>query len=160
MSLKFKLIIMLILLILIFPMRVNADEINMIYYFENDITGNDYLKTQEYTFCGNINTEERVFILISNLFDNNYIDINYVPYGTMLLSVNLYDDELVVNVNENIKNYGGSTYEVGLIKQILYTIFQFDDIKTVTLLINGKLDYLGEGSIIYKYDKMKLLEYN
>lgn len=160
MSLKFKLIIMLIFLILIFPMRVNADEINMIYYFENDITGNDYLKTQEYTFCGNINTEERVFILISNLFDNNYIDINYVPYGTMLLSVNLYDDELVVNVNENIKNYGGSTYEVGLIKQILYTIFQFDDIKTVTLLINGKLDYLGEGSIIYKYDKMKLLEYN
>lgn len=154
MSLKIKLIILLILILMIFPMKVDAEDIYSVYYFESDNFGNEYLKSDKYYFNENISVEEKSIILLENLFNNNKIDIRYVPHGTKILDVIFFDGELIININNNIKSYGGgSNYEICMIKQILYTIFEIEDIKKITLLIDGNLDFFPEGSLIYQYTR-------
>lgn len=157
MSLRFKLIIAFITFILVFPTRVNADELYSIYYFKDDRLAYDNLLKDNYIFCGNFNTEEKAFILLESLFDNVNVNINYIPEGTKVLNVYFDKGNLIVNLSKEIKSYGGgSTYEVGLIKQILYTLFELNEVFNITIFIDGQLDYFPEGSLVYEYDRVQL----
>jgi len=134
-------------------MKANAEDF---YYFKSDENGFDVLKKEKYEFYNSLKTEDKIYILLKNLFNNSQSMINYMPEGSKIISLSLENGELIINVNENVKNYGGgANFEIKFIEQILFNVFQFEDIENVTLLINGKVDYLPEGSVIYKMVREK-----
>lgn len=103
-----------------------------------------------------LNNEERVKFILDNLIDNAPEIVNYIPDGTELLDVKIDNSHLILNFNSNLKNYGGSHYELAMIRQILFNVFEIKEISEVTILIKGKSEYLAEGSLVYKYDREEL----
>jgi len=134
---------------------MKADAENF-YYFKSDENGFDILKKENYEFCNSLKTKDKIYILLKNLFNNSESMINYIPEKSKIINLSLENGELTINVDENVKNYGGgANFEIKFIEQILSNVFQFEEIKNVTLLINGKIDYLPEGSVIYKIVREK-----
>jgi len=78
----------------------------------------------------------------------------FIPQGTKLISASLKNNHLTLNFNENFENnyLGREAIEIQL-KQILLTCFEFDEVKTVSILINGeKKKYItGEGILLKHY---------
>ncbi len=105
---------------------VNAQDFYKIYYLENDI--DERLTFDEYVILGDYMDEYKIKLLLETYLYNSKNSINYIPEGTK-------------NFNKNIENYGGGNYyETNLIRQILHTCFQFEDIKSVTFLIENKFN--------------------
>lgn len=153
MNFKYILFFILIAFIFIFPAKVSADDkYGVYYYLSDDVYGE--MGYDEYVFCGEFTFAEKVFAVIDNLFDNKHKTINFIPTGIRLISVKCSDGYVVIDVSGDILSYGGgSTMEIGLVRQILYNAFQFDDTEYLTVLIDGKIQCLPEGTKIYKYTK-------
>ena len=135
-----------------------AEDFYNIYYLEN--TFNENLTFKEYVFLKNLTQEKKIKLLLDTYFcDKN---INYTPKDTKIINIKLIDKNLVINFNDNIEKYGGNHYEVNLIRQILHTCFQFEDIETITFLIENKLKLLPEGTLVFMYTKndLEILDYN
>jgi len=49
---------------------------------------------------------------------------------------------LILDFNKEIKNYGGTAREEGILKQILYSMKQLKNIEKIRILIEGKKDHL------------------
>lgn len=73
-----------------------------------------------------------------------------MPENVELVNSSIVDRVLTLDFNREIKNYGGNAREEGLIKQILYTMKQINDVEKVKILIEGKKDDLPEGTDISK----------
>ena len=74
--------------------------------------------------------------------------ISFIPKGTRLLSATIKNGNLVLNFNDAIEeNYSGRDAILLELSQILYTSFEFNTVKSVSILINGRRkQYLtGEG---------------
>ena len=86
--------------------------------------------------------------------------ISFIPNGTQLLSASIKNGNLVLNFNNSIENnYSGRDAIMLEIAQILYTCFEFDTVKSVSILIDGKRkQYLtGEGiPLKSKYNRSDL----
>lgn len=76
--------------------------------------------------------------------------VNYIPKGLQLLNVYFDSGELILNFSKEAKNYGGTFFELKFITQILANCFQFQEVESVTFLIEDILQELPEGSTIYK----------
>jgi len=79
--------------------------------------------------------------------DNLYTQI---PENVELLSSSIADKVLTLDFSRDIKNYGGNEREAGLIRQILYTMKQINGVEKVKIIIEGKQDFLPEGTDISK----------
>jgi spore germination protein GerM len=112
-----------------------------------------YMK--EIVFVSKFTKQEKLMLIFDNFFnrcDNN--EISFVPKGTKLKNVKLYDGHLDVDVSEHIKAYGGGTaWEQALMEGLLLTAFVIDDVTDVTLYIEGQVEYLPEGTMLSKYRK-------
>jgi len=73
-----------------------------------------------------------------------------MPENVELLDSSISDKVLTLDFSREIKNYGGTSREDGLIKQILYTMKQIEGVEKVKILIEGKKDNLPEGTDISK----------
>lgn len=141
--------------IFLFPNKVRSEKV----CFFSDSNFND-MTYKEYSFYGDFAAAEKEFVLLSNLFDNDNDMIQCIPKGIELIYTETINDELIFNVSKEIKSFGGGcAYEICLIKQILHTVFQVDEINKVTMLIEGDLNYLPEGSIINGYSREQFEKY-
>ena len=71
---------------------------------------------------------------------------NLIPIGTKLLSLDIHDGIAYVNFSRELKeNFnGGSEQEALLINSIFHTLSQFEGVKKVQILIEGKkVDTIG-----------------
>lgn len=139
---------------------VNAETLCKIYFLEKT-----YEENLSYTDCiilGEFMEEKKIKLVLDTLLYNTQNQLNYIPNGTKVLNVKLINKNLFINFNSNIENYGGSSYETNLIRQILHTCFQFEYIQNVTFLIEGKFKLLPEGHLIFKYTRedLEIMDYN
>jgi spore germination protein GerM len=128
-----------------FPQRVFAKTnrvhfINYEQYTLEEIWTTKYFKSYAYK------EEERIKAIINYFFKNE--SNLYTPAGVRVISVSLKEELLILDVTPNINNYGGTFFELALKKQLLKTSLDIDGVKKVTLLINGELKPLAEGTII------------
>lgn len=141
------------------PNYINAEEIYKIYYLED----NEKISFDEYIFLKECTEKEKIELLLNTYVYNAKNHVIYIPEDTKILDLNLINKDLYINFNENILNYGGgSYYETNLIRLILHICFQFNNIDTVTFLIENKFMLLPESSLVYKYTRqdLEILDYN
>ena len=155
MEIKHIVILIMLLYIFIFPDKAKAEQITVYYLEDDDVYAS--MLSQNFEIKNTQNIAKKAFITLDKLF-NNVQNINYVPKNTKVLNVEKIGKKLYVNINSKILSYGGgSTYEVGLVRQLLYNIFQFDGIDTVSIFIENKKSYFPEGTLIYNYKKSDFL---
>jgi len=73
--------------------------------------------------------------------------ISLIPPGTSILSATVRDDTAYISFSEDFQynSYGVEGY-AGQLRQIVYTVTEFPNVKNVQILIEGRrVDYLGEG---------------
>ncbi|MDF2524295.1 MAG: hypothetical protein K0R31_1936 [Clostridiales bacterium] len=73
-----------------------------------------------------------------------------LPKKTKLLGSEIKGNELTLNFNNEIRNYGGNAREDGLIRQLLYSMKQIRGIEKIRILVEGKDTLLPEGSEVSK----------
>lgn len=145
MAMKLKVLALILLLIFIFPQKARAGEREFIARFRTD-DGMSMLTYEELDFIGVFSEKERAWVVFHNLLCSGKSE--FVPQGVRLLSVNIVGGELIVNVSDQIRNYGGIYNEKHLRAQIVLTGLELRSADTVTLLINGEPAVLPEGSTI------------
>ena len=119
-----------------------------IYYIVYSGEHYEELRNVPFEFIGEYSASEKATVLFSNLFSDTY---SFVPEGTRLLFASMHQDELILNVNKEMISYGGgSSYENRLQAQIILTALDIPNVNKVTLLVEGYLEYLPEGSLIYQ----------
>lgn len=141
-------------------MIINGQDFYKIYYLENNFE--ESLSFDSYIILKELLEEEKIRLLLETYIYNSNKRNLYIPNNTKVLETKIINKDLFINFNENILNYGGSNYEINLIRLILHTCFQFENIETVTFLIEGKFKFLPEGSLVFKYTRedLALLDYN
>jgi len=76
--------------------------------------------------------------------------LSFIPQNTRLLSVTIRGSTAYVNFSEDFlfNKYGVEGY-VAQLKQIVWTVTEFDNVKDVQILVDGNpMNYLGEGIFI------------
>lgn len=89
-------------------------------------------------------------LLSNKKFDKNHY--NMIPDGTKLLSITVENGVAYLNFNDAFRfnTFGIDGYKAQL-NQVVYTATEFDTVKEVKILIEGKeIDYLHEGVDISK----------
>ncbi len=151
MKIKFMILIVILLYIFIFPSKAKAEEIT-VYYLKDDNVYGDILK-QSFQIPNNENLAKKIFITLDKLF-NHIQNINYIPQNTKVLNVERIEEKVYINLSGEILSYGGgSNYEIGLIRQLLLNIFQYDEIGVVSITVNDEKRYFPEGSLVYGYER-------
>ncbi len=122
-----------------------------VFYYTMNEQGNLDKYGQKIIFCSPFTSEEKASILFENLFYkwNREGVWTAVPRNTTLIGLQLAEGHLVINVSKEIKEYGGSSWEQMVEIQLLDTAFSLPTVEQVTLLIEGKLDALPEGTQIH-----------
>lgn len=115
------------------------------YYY----THNDDLNQVSFEFIGNFKEEEKLEFLLNQLLTS---DRNYVPLGTKILDVRINKNYAELNFSRDLLRYGGIFYEDRLINQIIKTALEFPDINFATILVEGELINLNEGTEIFAYN--------
>ncbi len=150
MNIKNIILIAVVIYIFIFPDKAKAEEIT-VYYLKDDDVYNDMLK-QTFEVENTNNSAKKIFITLDKLF--NIHNVNYVPQNTKILNIEKIGKNIYINVSGEILSYGGgSTYEVGLVRQLLYNIFQFKEVDIVSIFIDNEKKYLPEGTLIDNYKR-------
>ena len=73
--------------------------------------------------------------------------ISLIPTGTQLISATIRDETAFINFNDDFQfnTYGVEGYAAQL-REIVFTVTEFPNIKDVQILIDGRrIDFLGEG---------------
>ena len=131
---------------IIFVGEIYAKSYKLVYNDYNTVS-NETCQQYEYIEVNdNLSFEEQITYAINYFFSspNN----QYIPSNVSVLSVVVNDDELILNVTEDIQNYGGTFYEKALVEQLLETTLSIEGINKVTLLIEGESKPLTEGTEI------------
>lgn len=138
-----KKIILGIIISFIFTTKIKAEEI---YFYEYDENGFLCENSKHIDFIGDFSSEEKIMII----FDNFFIRCN-----NELIDIKLSDGELKIYVTSDIKSYGGGTAEeLRLVKGILANAFyNTEEVKNVTLFIDGLVDFLPEGTMLNHYTR-------
>lgn len=120
---------------------VEARDLYKIYYpMNNEFENIAYINCK---FIGKFYEEEKLFYLIKKAFNKECFKGIFIENG------NLY-----INFNEKImQETKGSNQEITKIKVLAYTVFQFNNIKTITFLKEGCFFTMPAGSNIIKYTK-------
>jgi len=151
MKIKYIIVLMILLYIFIFPAKAKAEEISVYYLKDDDVYGVILKKCFE--IPNNENLAKKIYITLDKLF-NCVQNINYIPQNTKVLNVERIGKKVYINLSKEILSYGGgSNYEIGLIRQLLLNIFQYDEISIISITINDEKKYFPEGSLIYSYER-------
>ena len=87
-----------------------------------------------------------VFLLAVNIFLTGF---STNQLGAEVLGMTLEDGLLTLNVSKGILNYGGSTFELELVEELMEFARNVYGAKQFTLLIEGELGILNKGLYIY-----------
>jgi len=103
-----------------------------------------------------ITMKEQVYNTIESLFQwSNTEDLySCIPQGTSVLSVVIEKDQCILNISQELIQYGGGTYiEKMIVEQLCATVFSFPQIQKVTILIEGMFQILPEGTEIQEIER-------
>lgn len=153
MRLRIMIIAFVISIIFIFPQRVKAE---YVFYYEGD--GLDALVNEEIE-VKNESLSYKIYFLVNILLNSEKNVVKYIGEGARLNSVSVYEDEAVIDISEGIRNYGGSYYELRLLNQLAMIAFQFEQIKKLTILTDGKSECFPQGSEVYKWQRKDFGDY-
>ncbi len=143
-----KMALIVTLFIFLFPQKVRASrEANLYYYTVN--RGVDILAEEKIEFDKDITGSQRAYAVFSKLFTSPFNA--YIPDNTKLISANINDHVLILNVSEEILKYGGSYNETRIKELIIKNALDLEGVDCVTLLVNGDCVPLPEGSEIDEY---------
>lgn len=149
MKIKYITIIVFIIYIFSFPAIAKAEIVPMKYLDSCYVY--EEMSEKDIYISDNKELAEKIYIIITDLFSEN---ANYIPKGSKLISVEYVNNKLYLNFNNEIISYGGgSNYEIGLLRQILNNVFQFEEIKYLTIQIDNNLKYFPEGSFFHNYSR-------
>lgn len=138
--------------VLINSKRLNAEEkIEKIdvYLYKNEGGEIDYLVPMSFEYIGI--AKEEICNEIIRLLGKDYDDkkmFSSLPSGANLIDSKLEENTLMLNFNNEIKNYGGTSREEAIINQILYSMKQIEGVEKVKIIIEGKEGKLPEGTDI------------
>lgn len=139
----FLLLFFMIFIIFVMSKKVYAIEKHKLFYFK--IKNNQpYLTYEHINFYGDFSKPQVAFIIFDNLFSTKKI---FIPCDTHLISVQIKNQILILNLSNQIKNYGGHYYEKHLLEQIKKNTLELG-LKNFKILIENQKDLLPEG-IIY-----------
>ncbi len=148
MKLKIFIIAVTLFLIFAFPEKVKADTGNIFYLTFNEYDEENF-SVVNINFEDNLNEAQKAELIFTEMLNNE--KVTFVPENTKLLSTYFKNGHLILNLSPEIMNYGGNYYEECLIKQFTKTALDIPGVNALTLLIDGKLTYLPEGTIVYRY---------
>lgn len=158
---KIFLVVCTLFFLLIFSETVYCSEIDNkentidLFYYEEDKDSMKFVNDSVYV--NNLDVEEQIIFLLNLLFLKD--DILCTPNNTEVTGVYIDNHNIYVNMNENILNHGGNYYESVLLSQIYKNIFQFDEIKNITILVNGRIKNFPEGQQIKNVTQYEDLSY-
>jgi germination protein M len=90
--------------------------------------------------------EELVKLLLSTVSKDG-LD-SEMPGGAKLLGTSTKDGVITLNFSSEFINYGGTSREEGILKQLAFTLRQCKDIKKIKLQVEGREAALPEGTDI------------
>ncbi|TYQ16276.1 UNVERIFIED_CONTAM: germination protein M [Acetivibrio alkalicellulosi] len=136
---------------------INSEKLNVddrtkkldVYLFKNINEKFDYLVPVSYEYIGV--EDEKLPCEIVRLLTKSYEKQNLfsqLPENAELLDSKLEKDVLVINFNEELKNYGGSAREHGILNQIIHSMKQIKGATSIKILVEGKEGELPEGTDI------------
>lgn len=143
-----------VIILCVFAQKVDASDdfqtINIYYY---DLSADkDIFVGEPIDVYGSFTDEQIAFMIFSNLFEPSGKDaLPFISEGTKLLSVKIYKEHLIIDVSRQITDYGGGTaFEQALVNTLVQNARQLSGISTVSLLIEGKPEYLPEGTGVFE----------
>lgn len=136
---------------------IGGEQVDLYYYEEN----NNIVELTKYKVNVTKSSNEKMIEdTLELLIANNNNKLTFIPNNVNINMVILIEGELYIDFSKEILNYGGNTWEESLVNQILAVLFQFEDIYSITFLIDGKKENLVEGTIINSYTRIKWKERN
>ena len=149
--LKYKILAIFLALTIIFsvPMNVNADLATLnLYYYKIQADNTPVFEQKFIIIPARLPTQCRAEIIFYLVFN----DTIFMPPNVRLISAKFSPENglLVINVSREIKAYGGNFFENMLVERILQNARALPEVKFLTLLIEGQLQALPEGSLIYQ----------
>lgn len=100
--------------------------------------------------------KNKIFIKYLNL-TNELKQRGILKNDSKLLSVEFANDEVILNVNDNFLNIGGTYAEREVLNEFIKIGLSYDEIKYVTFLVNNKITETSEGIDVYKMNKLFIL---
>lgn len=122
-----------------------------IYLYKNANEQFDYLLPVSFEYIG---IEKRkipneIIRLLGKSYDDQKV-FSQLPPGANLIDSKLDGDTLILNFNNELRNYGGTAREEGILNQIFHSMKQIEGVEKVKILIEGKEGELPEGTDISK----------
>lgn len=144
----------LLLILLIFlasAQGINLDRSDnlQVFFYEVYADGKETLNTHTLTIPPELTTEDRAFIMFSKVFISSQA---FNPGNIRILGVSFCEQckHLVIDLSTEILNYGGSYFEYRLINKLIKNAATLPNVNYFTILIDGQLRYLPEGTLIYR----------
>ncbi|GAE87043.1 GerMN domain-containing protein [Acetivibrio straminisolvens] len=136
---------------------INSDKVNLedklkkadVYMFKYIKDKNEFILpiSMEYIGVSNEQLPAEIIRMLAAKPANERI-YSQIPSGVEVLGSRIQGNLLVLDLNKEIKNYGGTAREEGILKQILYSMRQLKNVDKIQILIEGKKDHLPEGTDI------------
>lgn len=137
----------------------NINSLNAYVYYHHEENDNCTL-IGKLIETENLSLEGRIQEIFEKLLDNEDDEMTLIPEGTILNKVIVIDYNLLLDFSKEFLGYGGTMWEEGLIDQVLLTAFQYEEINSVTIAIDGEIKNLVEGTLINGYTRKKWEERN
>ena len=146
-------IIMLFAVFFTFPQKINGTgeigQVRCVWYADTaEADDTEIYLPYKILFVGEYSDVCIAEILFTNLFENVSGKISLMPEDVKLLGVEISDGTLNLNVSSEILGYGGTAYENALAGQIMRTASEIDGVTKLSLLIDGEIRPLCEGSVL------------
>ncbi len=119
-----------------------------LYFLRRENDKFSYLTPVSKEYQNNEDSEETVNQFIIDLFsyENNNKFYSELPQGIKILSTTIDDGVLALNLSKEILNYSAKLKEEKMIEQILFSINEINNVKKVSILIEGNKINLNEGN--------------
>lgn len=136
--------------VLINSKRINVeDKVEKVdvYFYKNEGGEFDYLVPMSFEYIGIAKEEicSEIIRLLGKSYDDKKV-FSCLPPGVSLIDSKLEGNTLILNFNDEIRNYGGSSREEAILNQILYSMKQIEGVEKVKIIIEGKEGKLPEGT--------------
>lgn len=134
---------------------INTTKVNLtqgyqkadIYLFKQMTNNYSYIMPVSVQF-EQVNTDKLPAVIVDMLVKDYSSKklFSQLPLKTKLLGSEIKGNVLTLNFNTELRNYGGTAREEGLLRQLMYSMKQIQGIDKIRILVEGKNTLLPEGS--------------
>lgn len=151
---KYAVIIFILALIFIFPQSIDFPDFEEmhIYHYKFCEEGEATLIPHRFFVPSWLSVEGRAWVVFSQIFNNSLEKMHFMPNNVEILDVFFQHKtaNLILNLSAEILKYGGTYFEYRLIEMLLANASQIPKVDYLTILIEGHLRPLPEGTLMHK----------